>query len=160
MTTREHRLLVITDGSPADAEVLAAACRLVRPHHSTVTLLRVIAPPLDAPRPRAAIAADLLPAIDRAEHDALASLERQARTFRAARVTPVVLVGAQQDEIARWLAQHPADEVVLPVRARRGPFRWWSGHEAEALARRGHTPVIAVYPAPASLSRRPTTQAA
>lgn len=150
MTAQQYRLLVVTDGSSADAEVLAAAARLVRPGDTDVTLLRVVVPPPGVARSSGVGPNDLLPAIDRAEREARAALRRQACAFPGQQVMPVVLVSARpDDEIARWLAAHPMDEIVLRARERHGLLRPWSGHAAATLARRGHAAVLAVYPAAA-----------
>lgn len=152
-----HTLLVVTEGVPRDADVLAAAARLLRPD-SHVVLMRVLPPPATNEAPATG---DLLPPVDRAERHALDELRSQARAFPGNRVTPVVLVGSDPDaEIARWIASHPVDAVVIPARERRGLGLLWPGRRAPRLAQLGHTPVITVYPAPAPATRQPTFRAA
>jgi|GEM_PF-3826187 len=156
MNPTTHTLLVITEGVPRDADVLAAAARLLRPD-SHVILMRVLPPPAASEAP----APDLLPAVDRAERHALDELRLQARAFPGNRVTPVVLVGSDPDEeIARWLAAHPVDAIVIPARERRGFGLLWPGRRAPRLAQLGHTPVITVYPVPGHAAQQPTFRAA
>ena len=156
MLPHDQRLLVITDGSPRDADVLYTAAQLLRPH-GVVTLLRVVAPPVEC-----GDGDDLLPAVDRAEHAALDALGRQTRAFGSARTERVVLVGADAEaEIAAWIEMHPVAAVVLPARARRGLGVFWPGRRESRLARLGNTPVITVYPAPeARTAKRATLPAA
>lgn len=158
------RLVAVLTGSGGDQAVIATLARLARGAGTTVTLVRVVAPPdrqyfgTDAAGGRRG---DRLPAVDQLERQTERRLIEFARRFTPVTATTAVLVGRDPAaEIVRWLAEHPADLLVVEWAA--GPFRppLFRRRVGTGVRRRALAPVLEVRHSTAPMIAPPVSASA